>query len=264
MKKVILSAILFLLLALGSTAATMPTDGDLTLEARAGYSVGATAPIGIPATIRKVNSFSLTPNVLIGIDARWHMCGRWALQSGLHFENKGMDAAVTTKGYHMAMVKGGERLEGVYTGRVEQHVKQWMLTLPLQACYDLGKASATGDDGSHRPLWRLRAGPYVSLLTARGFSGNVSDGYLRKDNPTGQKIEMGHEQEERATYDFSEDMRRWQVGVAVGADWSLASRLGLSADLSWGLTGIMHSDFKTVEQTLYPIYGTISITYKLK
>ena len=287
-----LYTVLCLLMALGCRARAAESDADapgtaatepdadapgtavysegLTLEARAGYSIGATTPIGIPATIRKLNSFHLTPNFLIGIDARMQMFGRWGIQAGLHLENKGMDAAVTTKGYHMAMVKDGEELEGVYTGRVEQHVKQWMLTVPLQVCYVLDgggrrvKAAAAPQHSEQgRNRWCLRAGPYISLLTARDFSGNVSDGYLRKDTPTGQKIEIGHEEDERATYDFSGDMRRWQAGIAIGADWRMASRLGISADLSWGLTGIMRSDFKTVEQTLYPIYGTISITYKL-
>ena len=241
-----------LLLSISAKASEPNKTGTLGICLRAGYSLGATTPIGIPATIRKLNSFRLTPNVVLGVDATLSLTDRWGLQTGLHFENKGMEATVTTKGYHTKMVKGGEELEGVYTGRVEQHVKEWMFTLPVQAAYSLSRR------------WQLRLGPYLSVLTAKTFDGNVSDGYLRKDNPTGQKIEMGHEPEERATYDFSEDMRRWQVGVAVGADWSLASRLGLSADLSWGLTGIMHSDFKTVEQTLYPIYGTISITYRLK
>jgi hypothetical protein len=160
-----------------------------------------------------------------------------------------MNVSVTTKGYRMAMVKGGEELEGVYTGRVEQKTKAWMLTIPVMATYEVGR------------LWRLHAGPYLSVLTARGFSGNVSDGYLRKDTPTGQKIEMGHATDERAYYDFSSDMRRLQAGICVGAEWLVASHVGLGANLSWGLTGLMHSEFKTVEQTLYPIYGTISVTY---
>ena len=66
-------------------------------------------------------------------------------------------------------MKGGEELEGVYTGRVEQHVKAWMFTLPLQATYRLAER------------WQLRMGPYLSVLTAKSFDGNVSDGYLRKD-----------------------------------------------------------------------------------
>jgi hypothetical protein len=52
------------------------------------------------------------------------------------------------------------------------------------------------------------------------------------------------------------------MGVAVGIDWAFHRRLGLSADLSWGLTGIHHGDFKTVEQTLFPIYGTIGLFYR--
>ena len=54
------------------------------------------------------------------------------------------------------------------------------------------------------------------------------------------------------------------MGVTVGVDWAFYRRWGLSADLSWGLTGIHHSDFKTVEQTLYPIYGTIGVFYRIK
>lgn len=230
---------------------TVVTD-ELSIRLRAGYSIGATTPIGIPATIRELNSFSLSPNVLVGFDATLPLTGQWRLLTGLHFEHKGMEATVTTKGYHMAMVKGGEELEGVYTGRVEQHVKAWMFTVPLQATYSLSER------------WQLRLGPYLSVLTAKAFNGNVSDGYLRKDNPTGQKIEMGHEADERATYDFSADMRRLQTGLDLGADWQLGRRVGVSADLTWGLTGLMHSSFKTVEQTLYPIYGTLSVTYQLK
>lgn len=244
------TAVCFLatLIAMTSTAA-QKTD-SMTVMLRAGYSVGAATPLGIPASIRELNSFALTPNFLVGIDLRFGLGHRWGLQTGLHFENKGMNVAVTTKGYHMAMVKGGEELEGVYTGRVEQNTKSWMFTVPVMATLDVSRQ------------WRLHAGPYLSLLTSMSFTGNVSDGYLRKDTPTGQKIEMGHDMEERATYDFSNEMRRLQVGLDVGADWLLARHFGIGADLTWGLTGIMHGDFKTVEQTLYPIYGTLSATYR--
>ena len=177
MKRNILS-LLTLLLCIGTNAG-QPL-GDVQLAGRVGYSLGAAAPLGIPASIRKLNSFQLTPNFLVGLDARLPLTGPWGVQAGLRFENKGMDVAVTTKGYHMAMVKGGEELEGVYTGRVEQQTKAWMLTVPLMATLDLSEQ------------WRLHAGPYASLLLSKYFKGNVADGYLRKDNPTGQKIEMGH------------------------------------------------------------------------
>jgi len=250
----IVTVVVLLTLTMSAKAADGNEADDFSLQVRAGYSLGATTPLGIPATIRELNSFSLSPNVVVGIDATLPLAGRWGLLSGLHFEHKGMDATVTTKGYHMAMVKGGEELEGVYTGRVEQHVKAWMFTVPVQATYRLSRR------------WQLCFGPYLSLLTAKAFNGNVSDGYLRKDTPTGQKIEMGHEADERATYDFSSDMRRFQAGLDLGVQWQNIgdSGIGLGADLTWGLTGLMRSSFKTVEQTLYPIYGTISVTYQLK
>jgi hypothetical protein len=172
--------------------------------------------------------------------------------TGLRLENKGMKATVTTKAYFMEVVKGDQKMSGLFTGRVEQEVKQWMLTVPVQATFTL----------SHRVM--LKGGPYVSFLLSKGFSGIASDGYLRKDSPTGPKILMGNREGEWATYDFDNDMRGVQFGVGIGVDWRVYKCLGVSADLNWGLTGIFPSDFKTVEQTLYPVYGTIGVFYRLK
>ena len=127
-----------------------------------------------------------------------------------------------------------------------------MLTVPVQATFTLSRKVT------------LKGGPYVSFLLSKGFNGIASDGYLRKDTPTGPKILMGDREGEWATYNFDDDMRSLQFGIGIGADWQLHKRIGLSADLNWGLTGIFPGDFKTVEQTLYPIYGTIGVLYRLK
>lgn len=224
--------------------------GDLQWKARVGYSIGGTAPLGVPAAIRSIDSYSLTPSVTAAIDAALPLSGVWGLAAGLHVSNKAMKAEVTTKSYRMEMRKGDSQIEGLFTGHVKQDVTQWMLTLPVQATYSLGEKVV------------LRGGPYVSLLLSRDFSGIASDGYLRQGNPTGPKIEIGNKEGEWATYDFSDDMRPIQFGVGVGVDWLLCRRIGVSADLDWGLTGIFKSDFKTVEQTLYPIYGTIGVFYQ--
>ena len=241
---------LSILLPVKSHAAN-PID-SLQLKARAGYSIGGTAPIGIPATIRSLDGFHLTPSVMLGVDMMLPMQGKWGLLTGLHFENKGMDADVTTKGYHMELVKGESRVEGLFTGHIKQEVTSWMLTLPIQATYLL----------SDKVM--LKGGPYVSYLLNKDFSGIASDGYLREGDPTGAKIVMGNKEGEWATYDFSDKMRNLQFGVGVGVDWQTWSCIGFSADLNWGLNGIFNSDFKTVEQTLYPIYGTISVFYRIK
>lgn len=219
-------------------------------KARVGYNIGGTAPLGIPATIRSIDAFRLTPSVMAGLDVSTRLSSQWGLMTGLRVENKAMDTEVTTKGYRMDMVKGNSKIEGLFTGTVKQEVTQWMLTLPIMATYQLGEKLM------------LKGGPYFSYLLSHDFSGIASNGYLRQGNPTGPKIIIGIKDGEWATYDFSDNMRNVQMGLAIGADWQLHQHFGLSVDLNWGITGVFESDFKTVEQTLYPIYGTIGAFWK--
>ena len=238
-------------LFIGNTANAGTLD-SLEVKARVGYSIGGTSPLPLPETIRSIESYNLTPSFMVGLDAMLPLSQKWGVMAGLRFENKGMKAAVTTKAYYMEVVKGDQQMAGLFTGHVEQKVKQWMLTIPVQATFKLGNKVM------------LKGGPYVSFLLNKEFSGIASDGYLRKDNPTGAKILMGSKEGEWATYEFNDDMRSVQFGIGIGTDWQVHKRIGLSADLNWGLTGVFPGDFKTVEQTLYPIYGTIGVYYRFK
>ena len=224
-----------------------------------GYNIGGTAPVGLPASIRTLHSYTLQPNFVLGVDAHHSISGKWGFLGGLHFENKAMRTDAGVKGYHMKIVRGGEELEGGFTGDVVTKVDMSLITVPLQITYDLN------------PQVRLKLGPYVSYVSASKFDGWAYDGYLRrqeegheKGDPTGQKVMLGHNEGERGDYDFSDDMRTWQFGIDFGADWYITKRWGLKADLSWGLTGIFQKDFDTIEQSMYPIYGTIGVIYKLK
>ena len=253
MKKTIISAIGMMVLTFGMVGTAKASIlEELQLRARAGYSIGGTTPVPLPETIRSIDSYSLTPSFMAGIDAQLPLNQKWGISVGLHFENKAMSSDVTTKAYHMEMVKGDSKLMGLFTGHINQKVTQWMFTIPVQATLQLGQKLS------------LRGGPYLSLLTSKKFYGIASDGYLRENNPTGSKILMGNKEGEWATYDFNDDMRTFQFGIGVGADWQVHKRIGVSADLNWGLTGIFSSDFKPIEQTLYPIYATIGVFYRLK
>ncbi|MBQ1588583.1 MAG: PorT family protein [Prevotella sp.] len=250
MKKIIVLFTLLLAMQHHSQAVAEGLMSNAEFKVRIGYSIGGTAPIGIPATIRSIDSYKLTPSFMIGVEGMKTVYSNWGVMIGFHMENKGMDAEATTKAYRMEVKKGESVMNGLYTGHVKQKVTEWMFTVPIQATYKL----------SNRVL--LKAGPYLSLLVNKDFSGYVYDGYLRQGDPTGPKVSMGTEENERATYDFSDDMRNLQMGIGAGVDWQVHKNIGVSADLNWGLNGIFKKDFKTVEQTLYPIYGTISAFYK--
>ena len=217
---------------------------------RLGYNIGGTMPIGMPATIRSLNKYKLEANFALGIDVHKPLTSQWGVLSGLHLENKGMDVDATVKNYHMEMTQGGESIEGYYTGNLVTECDEWALTLPLFATFKVCDKIM------------LKCGPYLSYLATKSFKGYVYDGYLRKTDPTGEKTNMTNDKS--VTFDFSDNMRRWQVGIDVGVDWQIGQRWGASADLQWGLNGIHKSSFTTIEQTLYPIYGTLGVIYKLK
>ena len=224
---------------------------DVKWGVRLGYNIGGTAPLSMPAQMRKINSFTPSASPSIGIDGRMPLSDRWGLTSGVHFENKALKAGITAKGYHMALVMDESELEGDFTGRVDIDVKQWMFTIPVMVTYSVS------------PKFALKGGPFVSFLTSTGFDGDAYNGYLRQDNPTGPKVEMAGKDGKHGVFEFGDDMRRFQYGVGVGADWAMAGRLGLCVELNWGLMPIFKSDFKTIKETLYPIYGTIGFTYQL-
>ena len=252
MKKTII--LMFALLAMQWQCRTMAGNigDDLGLKLRFGYNLGGTAPLGMPASIRSLDKFCLTPSFMAGGDAWMPIKNNFGVMAGFRIENKALNVEITTKMYHMEVKKGDSMLDGMYTGRVRQRSREWMITIPVEATYSIGEKVL------------FKAGPYMSVLLDKSFEGYVYDGYLRQGDPTGPKVTMGSKEDERATYDFSDDMRSLQFGIAAGVDWQFSHRFGVSADLNWGLNGIFKKDFKTVEQTLYPIYGTIGVFYRIK
>lgn len=225
--------------------------GDsIDFKARAAYSIGGTMPLGVPASIRSIDAFRLTPSVMVGADINLHFNKVFGVATGLRFENKGMNIEITAKSYRMEIKKGDSQLNGLFTGHVKQEVAQWMLSLPLQlTCRPSDNVT-------------LKAGPYVSLLLSKKFSGIAFDGYIRQGNPTGPRVDIGSTEADWATYDFSDELRSLQWGVSIGIDCNFTSHIGLSADLNWGLSGILPDTFTTVEQTLYPVYGTLGLFYR--
>ena len=224
---------------------------NVTYDMRLGYNIGGTAPLNMPATIRGLNKYTLQPNAVIGIAAKRNIKGRWGIMTGSRFEYKNMEIDATVKNYFVDIVMGGQSLSGIYCGHNVTKVKQFMITIPVMATYDLNDK------------FSFHAGPYVSVLLSKEFSGYVYNGHLRVDRPTGPKVEMGGKNGSHGVFDFSDEMRRLQYGISAGADWHFSKDWGAFAEINWGLSGLHHSDFKTIDPTLYPIFGSFGFIRRL-
>ena len=219
-------------------------------EVRAGFSIGGTSPIPLPAEIRSINSYN--PSLAISLEGnmtKWiEPTKKWGIVTGSRLESRKMKTDATVKNYNMEIIASdGGRLKGNWTGKVSTNVNNSYLTLPVLAAYKINDR------------WHMKAGVYASYILEREFSGNVYDGYLREENPTGDKVSI--EGDKSAKYDFSEELRHFQWGVQAGADWLAFKHLKVYADLTWGLNDIFKKDFTTISFAMYPIYLNIGFAY---
>lgn len=209
---------------------------------KAGFNIGGTSPMGLPAEIRQINSFGPTLSLSIGGDViRW-FTPKWGVNLGLRFETKGMETDATVKNYVIKLLNDGSYIEGIYTGDVVTKVNNQYLTIPIQAAYKV----------NHR--WKLKAGAYVSFLLRGNFDGEAKNGYMRT-HPTEPKLETD------APYDFSVDINRFDCGLDLGAEFVAYKHLSIYGDLTWGLTPIFPGDFTAVGFKMYNVYLNIGFAY---
>lgn len=214
---------------------------------KAGFSIGGTTPMPLPAEIRKIKGFNPLLNLMIGAEVRQSLHENWSLLSGLQFEVKGMETRAQVKNYNLTMVSDDDgEISGAFTGTVRTRVKNSYLTLPLLAMWQPDRESK----------WGIKAGVYGSFLLDGEFNGSTYDGYLREGDPTGERIDIT-----TASYEFSKELRRWNWGALLGAEWRPFPNLLTGIDLSWGINSILKKDFDVISYNMYPIYGTVSFGY---
>ena len=107
--------------------------------------------------------------------------------------------------------------------------------------------------------WKVSLGPYFSYMTEGSFSGHVYEGHLRTPDETGQRVDFSGGS--IATYDFSDNLRKFQWGAQLGGEWKAFKHLNVYADLTWGLNDIFKKDFDTITFAMYPIYLNIGFGY---
>lgn len=221
----------------------------LEYQVRAGVNIGGTSPMPLPKEIRSIEGYNPTLSIsLEGNVLKWIDKGKkYGVILGLRLENKGMKTRARVKNYGMEIIDGNSSVKGNWTGEVKTTFQGSYLSIPLLAAFQVA------------PRVKLSAGPYFSFLTDGEFSGRVQNGYLRQGDPTGTKVEFKDGKE--AAYDFSDNLRSFQMGAQAGAEWRAFKHLNVYADLTWGLSNIFEKDFKTISFKMYPIYLNVGFGY---
>ncbi len=220
---------------------------------RLGYTIGGTTPVPLPAEIRSLNEYWPKGGVTIGGEIYHMFSKRWGISGGLHIFEEGFHVSADVKNYRMTLTMEGNTMSGYFTGTNITNTTMFGFNIPIQAIYRI------------TPRWSAALGPYAAFYLSHDFSGRVYDnddgvGYLRVDDPTGEKVNI--DRSNPATYDFSEDMRSWNVGLELTVDWRASRRLNVFCMLDWGLTDICGKDFVAVAFKMYPIYGTVGVAYR--
>ena len=240
--------LLILLLAVVLDA-TAQNGKKISFNVRAGFSVGAATPVGIPVSIRKIESYNpgFQPALEAGFGYRF--TEKFGFATGLRFEQKGMTTEARVKGYYTTFNEtnsdGTHSVTGYFTGGVKTKVKNSYLTLPLHLTYH------------NNSSFTFKAGGFVSLLLDNRFSGDARDGYIRNETPVGEREDI-----DAASYDFSENVRRINAGVEIGSDYRLSSSLFVSANLNYALTPLMEPGFRSIDFGMHNIYLNLGIGYR--
>ncbi|MBR4758160.1 MAG: PorT family protein [Bacteroidaceae bacterium] len=260
MKRILLISFYFSFLILSSSQAqdkwekwgpTSKSGAGVIL--RAGYTLGGTSPIPLPKEIRSINAFSPKGGATVGFDAYKMFSRRWGLAVGTRFFYEGFHTSADVKNYWTSLVREGNEMSGYFTGRDVTNTSMWGVTLPLLVTFRAGAR------------WNISVGPYFSAYFKRSFDGEVYDnkdgvGYIRVDSPTGEKVNI--DRSNPATYDFKDDMRKWNSGLEFTFDWKATKHLNVFGSLDWGLSSIFERDFEAIAFKMYPIYATVGVGYR--
>ena len=208
-------ATLFLILLLAGTKLSAQEDRNQGITQsylhgweyalKAGFSIGGTSPLPLPKEIRTINGY--TPGGVVvsieGNSTKWLDKKKiWGITFGVRLESKKMTTDANVKNYHIEIINtdNGKPLVGLWTGNVKTKVNNSYLTVPVLANYKISSR------------WKLVAGPYFSYLIDGNFDGHVYEGHLRTPDATGQRVDFTDES--IATYDFSNDLRKFQWRMA--------------------------------------------------
>lgn len=253
MKKIALFTNIALLFAMHATAQNglRRVDFDLNL----GLNIGATAPLPLPAEVRKIEHYNPKINPHLGISMTYSLDAekKWGIAAEAAFDAKGMRVKDKVKYMHTEVTVSHKddpdkkTVAGDFVGKNMTNVNLHYLTLSVYGVYNINEK------------WSLKAGPYLASTLKSRFDGNVSDGYLLDAN--GERFNIDDATD--ATFDFRDDIRDFDIGLLVGGKLNVNRQIGVTVGLTWGLNDVFYSGSNPISFKMQNIYGTIGVSYRL-
>ena len=96
----------------------------------------------------------------------------------------------------------------------------------------------------------------MAVLIKGEFTGAANDGYLREGTPVGPNVGVSD-----GTYDFSDDIRKFNWGGQVGASWMAYRQFSLYTDLTIAANSIFKKDFESISFDMYNVYLNLGFSY---
>ncbi|GHV49110.1 membrane protein [Bacteroidia bacterium] len=216
---------------------------------QAGYNLGGSSPLPLPAEIRAIEKYSpekFSPHVALEA-TRWFN-EKWGISAQVALDSKGFTVRDKVKNMYTEIEIDGnpDPQTGNFTGKNTTEVHNSYLTIPITAAYR----------ASNR--WLTQLGLYAAYLYQPRFEGTASDGYIRRGSPIGEKIDVPH-----ASFDFSKEQNRFDYGLILAEEWKFHGRFALRGQLNWGLHSLFPSGFTGMSFNMYNIYGMLGISYRI-
>ena len=217
---------------------------------RLGITIGGITPVPLPAEVREMMTFSPNGAFMQEIYGYKLFKEKFGFYFGERLAIEGMNVEARVKNYHMSIEQGGDYISGYFTGVDKTEAKFISVKIPLEF---MARINSRLD---------LRVGPYIQINLHREFKGEVYDGYLRENTPTGQKVVFSDGS--TATYDFSEDVKKAGFGAEVAADFQIKNGFGIFANLDYGFRSVFPDDFETISFKMYPIFFSLGLSYRIE
>lgn len=223
---------------------------NIDYQVKAQLTIGGASPLGIPAQIRKIESFEPRKAFNLEVNAtKWlDLKQRYGIRTGVRLDGRGMKTQAKVKNYYTQIADDtGAQTTGYFTGHVVTEVKNTYLTVPVLFVWNATEK------------WNFYGGFYLSKILQKSFGGYIYDGDFREGSPIGELTTF--EGTAHGIYDFSDDLSSFQWGNQLGAEYKINKNLLIALDVTMANSQIFKKDFESITFKMYNIYGSLGIGY---